>query len=66
MPTLPGMPRNMVEPDYADQFEVDNSMVMPTPETGRGYLGLCPCLPTGQLDTDERTLSEMTLAPFAR
>ena len=26
-----------------------------------GYLGLCPCLPTGQLDTDERTL---TLAPF--
>jgi hypothetical protein len=20
-----------------------------------GYLGLCPCLPTGQLDTDERT-----------
>src|SRR4029453_10213930 len=28
-----------------------------------GYLGRCPCLPAGQLDLDERTLGEMTLAP---
>jgi hypothetical protein len=33
------------------------------PDRG-GYLGQCPCLPAGQLDPDERTLNEMTLAPF--